>query len=158
MDDLELCKQIWKRCEGVPKYLSLCIEQYITAKQENKEIDISLFEKNLEIITDNLIRYMGINDQEILYYLACLDSWNDEFIRNRGCKFITCFSYIRYNNLKQKSFVDRNDNGYYALSKIARDSIRKSCIEDIKIIVNDNMSEYYMDMLNSKLTLSLIHI
>lgn len=152
VDDLELCKQIWKRCEGVPKYLSLCIEQYITAKQENKEIDISLFEKNLEIITDNLIRYMGINDQEILYYLACLDSWNDEFIRNRGCKFITCFSYIRYNNLKQKSFVDRNDNGYYALSKIARDSIRKSCIEDIKIIVNDNMSEYYMDMLNSKLT------
>lgn len=153
INDLELCKQIWKRCDGVPKYLSLCIEQYLVSKQENQELDINLFEKNLEIITDNITRYMDINDQEILYYLACLESWNDEFIRNKGCKFITCFSYIRYNNLKHRSFVDKNDEGYYTLSKIARDSIRKRCIEDIKIIVNDNMSEYYMEMLNSKLTI-----
>lgn len=154
IEEPELEKQIWKKCEGVPKYLMLCIEQYLAMQQKGEVPDVSMFEQNLDRITDNVIRYMDINDQEILCYLSCFQNWTDEFIRKRGSQFITCFSYIRYHNLKEKSFVEKNDNGYYAITKLAKESIQKMCAEEIKEIVKENMTEYYREQLNSAITVN----
>lgn len=148
IQELELCKQIYLRSEGLPIYLTLCVDQYNLIKK-NKEIpQIEDFNENLEDITNNIIRYMDTNDKEILCYLSCMENWTDEFIRTRGSGFITCFSYIRYNNLKELSFIEKSENGFYSISKCARKQIYNICLEDIKRIVDFNMTKYFLDVLN----------
>ena len=56
-------------------YLNLCVEQYNTLKEKNKPIDISCFGNNLEKLSNNIIRNLSIEDQEILSYLSCMNNW-----------------------------------------------------------------------------------
>ena len=141
--DETLRNNIYKKSEGMPMYLNLCVEQYNTLKEKNKPIDISCFGNNLEKLSNNIIRNLSIEDQEILSYLSCMNNWSDEFIRNLGSKFITCFSYIRYNNLKNRSFVEKSSNGQYAILKIAKNLLNKNCDVNIKSIAKENLSTYY---------------
>ena len=150
MTDETLNDGIYKKCEGMPMYLNLCIDRYNDLKEKNSVIDISCFGDNLEKLSNNIIRNMSIEDQEILSYLSCMDNWNDDFIRNNGSKFITCFSYIRYNNLKNRSFIEKNSNGQYSILKIAKNLLNKNCDTNIKQITKENLSKYYTEQLQSE--------
>ena len=145
-----LSNKIYKKSEGMPMYLNLCVDQYNTLKEQNKSIDISCFGNNLEKLSNNIMRNLSIEDQEILSYLSCMDNWSDDFIRNFGSKFITCFSYIRYSNLKDKSFVEKSSNGQYAILKIAKNLLNKNCDINIKSITRDNLSTYYEKQLQNE--------
>lgn len=147
IDDEELALKLYKKFDGVPMYLSWCIDRYNSLKEQNINPTINDFGENQEELAENIVRSLSIEDKEIISYLSCMDSWDDEFIRKVGSKFITCFSYLRYKELKMQSIIEENANGQYYILKVPRKIIYKNCDENIKEVAKKNLSNYYGEQL-----------
>lgn len=150
IEDEILAINIYNKYDGMPMCLNLCIDQYNFLIAQNITPTIENFGDNIERLSNNIIRYMSIEDQEILSYLSCMDNWDEKFIREEGSKFITCFSYIRYNNLKRLSFIEKNEKNQYYILKVAKNILNRNCDKNIKEITKENLSKYYFKQLQKE--------
>lgn len=150
VEDNELALKLYKKFDGVPMYLSWCIDRYNSLKEQNIIPTVDDFGENQEELAENIVKSLSLEDKEIVSYLACIDSWDDEFIRKVGSKFITCFSYLRYKELKTQSIIEENANGKYYILKVPRKIIYKNCDENIKEVARENLSIYYGEQLEKE--------
>lgn len=150
VEDNELALKLYKKFDGVPMYLSWCIDRYNSLKEQNIIPTVDDFGENQEELAENIVKSLSLEDKEIVSYLSCIDSWDDEFIRKVGSKFITCFSYLRYKELKTQSIIEENANGKYYILKVPRKIIYKNCDENIKEVARENLSIYYGEQLEKE--------
>lgn len=161
-----LWDDIFELTQGTPLFLDLCVDMYYDL-EGNTEGDITIEmiagkNRSKERLLERYVRYMSIDEREILEVEAMLGTWNDEQHKliERICK--KCFG--RYNeNLYKESlthsiiYVDEKDN--YILHDVVRQAIIQNMESRTKdyifeevyryvVEMNDYWLDYYQEMKN----------
>ena len=145
--DPNLRKEIYELTNGTPVYLDICVDTYELLRNRKEEITINKFGINIEELVERYIRYMDIQTSEIVYMLSNIDNWNDRMIQKVGEKILPNFSILRYNRIKELSFILEDSNNYY-LHKTVKNIFKEDCPKLIKNKTLEVLNEYYYDIID----------
>ncbi len=118
--DIAVQKQIYTQTEGLPVYLDLCVEQYLQDGQ-------TALSGNSNVLFERCTRYMNDQEKNILFLLACLETWTEETAYAAGQQMPFDFSPVFYEKLLSFSFVLTNDGVHYTLMRQIGQILREHC-------------------------------
>lgn len=113
-------REIYLQTEGLPVYLDLCVEQYLEDGQ-------TALNRNRDALFERCTRYMNDQEKNILFLLACLETWTEESAYAAGQQMPFDFSPVFYEKLLSFSFVLTNDGIHYTLMRQIGQILREHC-------------------------------
>lgn len=151
IEDEKLCNEIYDNyAKGMPLMLSTCVDSYQIGAKE-------VFEENVarsgQEIIERLIGKMDLDSQVLIYFLSCLNKWNDEFVLANAPKCIEGFSSYRYERIKRLSFISEDSEKNYTFDKTVHMILHNDNTEfkqDMKHVIdktNNFLVEYYKEKL-----------
>ena len=144
--DKDLCNSIYKEyTDGFPIMLAACVDSYnINSKEFSEE---KLYGSYQEII-ERLIGGLDLDSQAIVYFLACLKEWDDNFVFSIAPNCVEGFTSYRYEDIKDLSFIHKKENKY-TFDKTIRQMLLHEGLDSTKRMkhilekTNNAMAKYY---------------
>ena len=149
INDIGLCKEIYKLTKGTPVYLDLCVAQFENIQSKGEIPHISMFGKNNTDIIERFVRYMDKDQKQLVYLISCLKKWDDELFRDITEKTNLRPNLIDYDKLKDYSFVTASDDGYYIIHQTVGDVLRDKCPDTIRFAVGNALTEKFSETLRT---------
>ena len=146
--DNSLIADIYELTHGIPIYLDLCVDRYISVSQ-TKTPTINDFGKDTFTLIERFVRYMDDSKKDIVYMLSCLGIWEEELISKIASKIIPNFSITSYEKVKDFSFLSESSDGIFTIHQTVSEVLFSSCPDIIKTRTVENALEYYISKLNS---------
>lgn len=103
----ELRDGIIKLTGGLPVYLDICVNIYISCRQQQgKEPDISEFGQKRDDVVDRMINHLDTGTKDMICALCALKSWTDEM----AARIVPNFSRTVYEEqVKKLSFIQMQE-------------------------------------------------
>lgn len=153
IQDENMCNIIFENySKGIPLLLSTCVDCY---NIDNGEFSEEEFLLSGQEIIERLIGNLDRDSQAVVYCLACIKSWNEDFILEIAPKCVNGFD-SRYEDIKQLSFINNIEVDKYSFDKTARDIILLENTESAKSMkhiidkTNRVLANYYKTKLQNK--------
>lgn len=140
-EDPGLRKDIYRLTAGHPFYLSLCKKRLEEIEKRGEKPEISMFGNSADELFDRLIRDMDSTAQYLCYLLSSIGRWNDEL----AADVIAKDSVIAYEKLKNLSFVEKTEDGFFTMNRTAGDILRKHCPEIISREAGKLLVDTYLE-------------
>ncbi|MBQ7197638.1 MAG: tetratricopeptide repeat protein [Selenomonadaceae bacterium] len=107
----ELRDYIYNLTQGLPFFLELCVELYVTHKRDHNgaDPDKSDFGKKREDVVERFFQYMDDGTRDMIKFLCGLGTWTDKLAFEIGTKTFN-FSQTTYERIKELSFIIREDD------------------------------------------------
>lgn len=154
--DEELINQLIELTQGTPVDLDLCVDTYHELLSRNKTPVIEDFGKNIYTLIERFARYMDDSKKEMIYFLSCLNTWNDETAIQLGKEIVPHFSILTYERVKNLSFVNQYENQYTIHETISK-VFYENCPQSFKDIIVEKVLSYYLEQLNIENIFSIKH-
>lgn len=153
IEDEKLCEEIYsKYTNGMPLMLSTCVDSYGLGAKD-------LFEENVagsgQEMIERLIGKLDLDSQVLVYFLSCLNKWNDKFVIDNAQKCIEGFSSYRYERVKKLSFISKDSEENYTFDKTICMILHNDKTEfkkNMKYVIektNNFLVEYYKEKLEN---------
>ena len=124
IEEEKLRKELYELTNGTPVYLDICVDTYEILKENNEEIIIDKFGKNVEVLVERFIRYMDNQSSELVYVLSLIENWDDDMLKEFIYKILPNFSTTLYDKIKGLSFIFYENERYY-MHKTVKDILQK---------------------------------
>lgn len=128
----ELRDELYNLTHGTPVYLDICVNQYLMLLANGKTPNIDDFGKDVYSLIERFARYMDDSKKDIVYVLSCLGLWNDEIAIKILSQVLPGFSLTSYEKVKDFSFINKMDDGLYAIHQIVGDILYGHCGKSLK--------------------------
>jgi len=148
----ELWEDIYVLTQGTPLFLDLCVDMYYDLKH-NTETDITIEilageNRSKERLLERYVRYMSIEEREILEVEAMLGTWNDEQqeLIEKICK--KCFGHYNESLYRESLthsiiYVDEKDN--YILHDVVQQAIIQNMESRTKDCIFEELYHYIIE-------------
>jgi len=145
-----ICRQIYDLTNGTPLFLDICVDSYHDLCGRGISIEIEQFGEDLTQLISRYLSNMNDANREMVYFLACLGTWNDESVREIAKKATTLrwYTYAKYEDFVKHSFIIKNLDGSFYMHETVRSAALKNADKEI---LND-IRMLKMSMLKERLT------
>lgn len=148
ISDHILRDELYKLTQGTPVYLDLCVERYVALKENGQNPVATDFGEDVYSLIERFARYMDDNKKDIVYVLSCLAIWNDEMMKSIASQVLPGFSLTAYEKVKDFSFINKLDNGYYSIHQTVGEILYKYCGKSIKEKTEIQAVAFFRDKLD----------
>lgn len=132
VEESALREQLYHLTKGTPVYLDLCVDTYTKLKEQGVHPQINDFGQDIYALIERFAKYMDRNLKEIVYILACLQSWNDEMATSIIPTIFPGFTHGLYENVMDLSFITKIDEQYYSIHQTVGSVLLQKCPNEIR--------------------------
>lgn len=151
--DENICKEIYsKYSNGLPLMLSTCVDSYSI---DSNQLLVQNISDSSQGLIEKLIGSLDLDSQALVYFLSCVEKWNDDFIMKNAQKCLANFTSYRYENIKKLSFISKDLQGNYTFDKTiekilhSENTIFANNMKDLMQKTNNFLVEYFADKLDN---------
>lgn len=144
IEEENLIHQIYGLTRGYPIFIDMCVDIYISLKNQGKTFSIEECGKDTTDLIKRFFMYMNDSERDFSTLLAFIPYWTDEDIEKRVLKLNGTFSYSLYEKVKTFSFIVKED-GHYKVQNSIKDIIMMNTPEIIKNKYNREIEEQVLE-------------
>ncbi len=145
--DETLRKQLYRLTGGTPCYLDLCMDRYDAIIKRGETPRIEMFGNTPEELVDRLVCYMDDRMQDFVYFLTCLECWDDQTASEIAPNVLLGFPHTLYERIKGLSFISEVENGFFVIHPTVREVLATKCPLALQKKTGEVMQEYFFKQL-----------
>ena len=124
IDDPSLRSKLIYLTEGIPFYLSICVDNYYEASEDERSNYKKIFGKNKTELIRRYASYIPNPCKDIFYLITCLGVFNDSIITHLSSKLFPGFQKTSYDTIKDLSVISYDKkHKHYLLNRTVADTL-----------------------------------
>ncbi len=148
VEDETLRKQLYQLTGGTPVYLDLCMDRHDAIIKRGETPHIEMFGNTPEELVDRLVCYMDDSMQDFVYFLTCLECWDDKTASEIAENVLLGFPHTLYERIKGLSFISEVENGFFVIHPTVREVLATKCPLALRKKTGEVMQKYFLQHLS----------
>lgn len=147
--NLEIINLVVRNSGGVPLYLQAALKIYKDIINNGLVPDINDFQATVgKQILKQMIKYANESDKLLYRVLSLVNSFDYALFSYIRREFSTSFDFLK---LKQDSFIEKKEDGHYALHGLMKDVIIPTIDPEEKEGIHQKLYEYFITIFEENL-------